>query len=535
MPDIAQPPLSNIIFGQLAKYEVGFKLVVLICSICVILYSVATLRSHGIPKANQAEAERQIDKFWLALTECLIDHDISDQLDALRHLRQVILDQVVYLQPSSRLLIMSILNERISHLESMPAATVLLDLFIIDYDEEKERKLKATVKTLNVDLKESKSQISDLEARVVNGDEERRGLRQDKSDLTAEKEDLAGKNGILSAEKEALASRNKTLLADNEALTKQVATLSGEKEDLASRNGDLSAEKEALESRNETLVADNEALTKQVVTISGEKEALAGEIGILSADNKALSNHVINLAAKDQALSSANAALETSNRELGHKKHQQATSMENLQRSLDSANAERNQVQEQLEASKTQYNQLSESHATVTAEKDVAVKELGKVQTENALLQSQAAESEKRRAALVKKCQDHELTIADMKTAKREVQERHKEEMRASEKQHKEKLEATDEETIRLRGLYNNLKISSDRDLADLREQNLTVDKELKKLKSQSGSNKGGKALQRHLEDVTAEQKKLAERNLFLEASARDHEAGENRIVELEN
>ncbi|KAL8967525.1 MAG: hypothetical protein Q9183_002880 [Haloplaca sp. 2 TL-2023] len=356
MPKITQPPRIRINVPQLAKYDINLKLCIAFCSMFAIFFYLAIV---SIPEENQAQVERQINRFWLAWIECLIEHDIADRLGALVELRQVILDQVVYLQPSSRLQIMRVLNEQIFSLEPIPAAPVLLDIFLIgDAEDQKQRKLKASAKTLNVDLKKSKSEISDLELRVADGDVERDELREERLGLTAENEALANENKI------------------------------------------LTADKEALEIRVEKLNANGEALSR------------------------------------------TNTSLQTSVQDLSHKNDQQTMSIQRLETSLDSAKAERGQVQEQLESCETRCKEAWKSHATVTTEKNAALEQLNTVQMDNASLRSQAEASKAREDNLIRDCQDNELTIGNMQKAKSEDKQRCDKEVRASKVQHKKEVDA---------------------------------------------------------------------------------------------
>ena len=160
---------------------------------------------------------------------------------------------------------MRILNTQISCLESIPAANVLLDLFLIgDAENQKQRKLKATVKTLHMDLKESKSQISHLNAQAVIGDVQRDKLRRDKRDLTAENEALAGRNKILTADKEALAIKVETLNANGEALSSTNRSLETSIRDLTHKNDQQTMSIQRLETSLDSAKSERVQVQEQL-------------------------------------------------------------------------------------------------------------------------------------------------------------------------------------------------------------------------------------------------------------------------------
>ncbi len=178
-------------------------------------------------------------------------------------------------------------------------------------------------------------------------------LKNEKAELSTEKENLTKANTDLKTEKEKLTTEKIELTTKNTELQKQVNALKNSQQVLENEKAELSKDKDNLTKANAELKADKENLTKANTELTEKNKELDAQVGSLQKQIKSLGqsqqvleNENAELSKEKENLTKANAELKTDKDNLTKEKENLTTDLSNAKSQVIQAKEEKNKLEQ---------------------------------------------------------------------------------------------------------------------------------------------------------------------------------------------
>ncbi|KAL8737373.1 MAG: hypothetical protein Q9181_001748 [Wetmoreana brouardii] len=219
------------------------ELCVISAALLFFLLSYFIWRWGQISAEEKAESERQLERFWAHFGDALAEREMAGRVNNLRALRNDILDQIVFLTPSARLIMLATIEDTLWDLEWQSLATELTDVFFLgDAQTRRLTALKWAVKELAENLDSANSQYGALHETFTIAVSEGDTPRQARDELEIQKNELAAQIQKLTTQKEDLVAHIEDLTAQNSDLTARTQDFIDQNQDLSIKLNDANAD-----------------------------------------------------------------------------------------------------------------------------------------------------------------------------------------------------------------------------------------------------------------------------------------------------